>query len=102
MLHRQGGRVDLLQSSSGSRAASVILICSNYPTASGSGGWPRSGAAVAEQVAPVAGHLGEEPGLAAPAEQVPHYRDGQQLGISAGRDRSGRSGTTIAPPSIRP
>ena len=41
-----------------------------------------------EQVAPVSGHLGQEPGLAAAAEQVAHYGDGQQLGVAAGRRRS--------------
>ena len=49
------------------------------------------GAQSREQVAPVAGHLGQEPGLAAPAQQVPHLGDGQQLGIAAGRrPRPGR------------
>jgi len=38
-----------------------------------------------EQVAPVAGDLGQEPGLAAPPDQVPDLRDRQQLGIGAGR-----------------
>jgi hypothetical protein len=37
-----------------------------------------------EQVRPVPGHLGQEPGLAAPPQQVPHQRDGQQLGVGAG------------------
>ena len=41
-----------------------------------------------EQVSPVPGHLGQEPGLAAPAQQVPHQRDGQQLGVAAGRRRA--------------
>ncbi len=47
-----------------------------------------------EQVRPVPGHLGQEPGLAAPAQQMPDYRDGQQLGVTAGRFRSrpGRDG----------
>ena len=40
-----------------------------------------------EQAAPVAGHLGHEPGLAAPAGQVPDHGDGQQLSVSAGRAR---------------
>ncbi len=33
---------------------------------------------------PVAGHLGQEPGLAAAAQQVAYLRDGQQLGVAAG------------------
>jgi len=41
-----------------------------------------------EQVCPVPGHLGQEPGLAAPPEQVPHQRDRQQLGVGAGRRRT--------------
>ena len=41
-----------------------------------------------EQVRPVAGDLGQEPGLAAAAQQVPHQRDGQQLGVAAGRRRA--------------
>ena len=41
-----------------------------------------------EQVRPVPGHLGQEPGLAAPAQQMADYRDGQQLGVTAGRFRS--------------
>jgi hypothetical protein len=41
-----------------------------------------------EQVAPVAGDLGQECGLAAPPQQVPDLRDRQQLGISAGRGGS--------------
>jgi hypothetical protein len=47
-----------------------------------------------EQVRPVAGHLGQEPGLAAPAQQVPRQRDGQQFGVGAGRRRArpGRDG----------
>jgi hypothetical protein len=41
-----------------------------------------------EQAAPVAGHFGQEAGLAAAAEQVPDHHDGQQLGVAAGRGRS--------------
>ena len=47
-----------------------------------------------EQVRPVAGHLGQEPGLAARPEQVAHHGDGEQLGVAAGRfgARPGRDG----------
>lgn len=41
-----------------------------------------------KQVRPVAGHLGQESGLAAPAQQVAHHRDGEQLGVGAGRRRT--------------
>jgi hypothetical protein len=50
-----------------------------------------------EQVAPVAGDLGQECGLAAPPEQVPDLRDRQQLGI-----RSGRGGSRAARDPDRP
>ena len=41
---------------------------------------------------PVARDLGQEPGLAAAAQQVPDQRDGQQLGVAAARSgaRAGR------------
>jgi hypothetical protein len=47
-----------------------------------------------EQVRPVPGHLGQEPGLAAPPQQVPDQRDGQQLRVGARwcRARPGRDG----------
>ena len=47
-----------------------------------------------EQLAPVARDLGQEPRLAAAAEQMPHQRDGQQLTIAAARHRPrpGRDG----------
>jgi len=47
-----------------------------------------------EQVTPVAGHLGEEPGLATPAQQMAHHGDGQQFGVAAGWrwTRPGRNG----------
>ena len=52
-----------------------------------------------EQVAPVPGRLGQESGLAAPAQQVPGHGDGQQLGVTAGRARSrpgrDRAGTAL-------
>jgi hypothetical protein len=41
-----------------------------------------------EQARPVPGHLGQEPGLAPPAQQVPDQRDGQQLGVGAYRRRA--------------
>jgi hypothetical protein len=44
---------------------------------------------VREQVEPVAADLGQEPVLAAAAEQVPDQRDGQQLGVGAARDGAG-------------
>ena len=34
---------------------------------------------------PVACHLCQEPGLAAPSQQVAHYRDSEQLGVAAGQ-----------------
>ena len=52
-----------------------------------------------EQVRPVPGHLGQEPGLAAPAQQVPHQRDGQQLGVAAGRRRARPGGRWRRPGS---
>ena len=47
-----------------------------------------------EQVRPVPGYLGQEPGLAAPAQQVPHHGDGERPGVAAGRfrPRPGRDG----------
>jgi hypothetical protein len=77
MLHRQGGRVDLLAVAFGQpgRQRDPDLL-ERPPQPAG----PAVGLALVrqsrDQVAPVAGHLGEEPGLAAPTEQVPHYRDG--------------------------
>jgi len=41
-----------------------------------------------EQVRPIPGRLGQEPGLAAPAWQMPHQRNRQQLGVTAGRRRT--------------
>jgi hypothetical protein len=52
------------------------------------------------QPRPVAGHLGEEPGLAAPAQQMPDHRDGQQLGVAAGRCRTWAAGMSIASAAI--
>jgi hypothetical protein len=54
-----------------------------------------------EQVAPVLGDLGEEPGLAAAAEQVPDQGNRQQFGVAAGRSRSRPGRDVIAPTSIR-
>ncbi len=54
-----------------------------------------------EEMAPVAGDLGQETGLGAPPEQVPDLRDGQQLGISAGRSGPGLRGIWMAPDRIR-
>jgi hypothetical protein len=54
-----------------------------------------------EQVAPVAGDLGQEPGLAAPPELVADLGDGQRLGIGAGRVGPGRRGIWTAPDRIR-
>lgn len=51
-----------------------------------------------KQVSPVAGHLIQEPRLAAAAQQVTHQRDGQQLGIAAGRCGTGAA---TAPAVIR-
>jgi hypothetical protein len=42
-----------------------------------------------KQVQPVAADLGQEPALAAAAEQVPDQRDREQLGIGAGRSGTG-------------
>jgi len=53
-----------------------------------------------EQVRPVPGDLGQEGGLAAAARQVPHHRDGQQLGVAAGRRGPGRGGMATAPEAI--
>ena len=64
---------------------------SNAPQASGSG-LASPGAAAPGKVAPVAGHLGQEPGLAAPARAGADRGDGQQLGVAAGRARPGRAG----------
>jgi hypothetical protein len=51
-----------------------------------------------EQVTPVAGHLGQEPGLAAAAQQVPDQRDRQQFGVAAGGFGAGpgRAGMAMA------
>ncbi len=43
---------------------------------------------VREQVCPVPRHLGQQTRLAAAAQQVTDLRDGQQLGVTAGRSRS--------------
>ncbi len=53
-----------------------------------------------EQVIPVAGHLGQEPGLASPAQQVAYQRDGQQLVVAAGSG-PGRAGMAMAPAVIK-
>jgi hypothetical protein len=55
-----------------------------------------------EQVRPVAGHLGQEPRLAAAAQHMAHLRDGQQLGVATGgcgawprRDGDGTGGNRV-------
>ncbi len=53
-----------------------------------------------EQVRPIPGRLGQEPGLAAPAWQMPHQRNRQQLGVTAGRRRTGRDPMAMAPELI--
>ncbi len=50
-----------------------------------------------EQGCPIAGHLGQEPGLTTAARQVPHQRDSQQLGVAAGRPGPGRPAMLAAP-----
>jgi hypothetical protein len=44
---------------------------------------------VREQAGPVTADLGQEPVLAAAAEQVPDHGDGEKLGVGAGRGRTG-------------
>jgi len=53
-----------------------------------------------EQVAPVAGHLGEKSGLAAAAQQVAHLGDGQQLASLQPGAGPGRRGMAMAPAVI--
>jgi hypothetical protein len=57
-----------------------------------------------EQVRPVAGHLGQESGFAAAAQQMPHHGDGQQLGVAAAgrRDTSVPSGADADAALARP
>ena len=68
------------QSSSGSRRQDSLQLLERAPQPAG----PPVGLALArqhrKQVAPVPADLGQEPGLAAPAQQVPDHGDGQQLG----------------------
>jgi len=55
-----------------------------------------------EQVRPVTGHLGQESGLAAAAQQMPHHSDGQQLSVTATgrRARPGRDGDGPGPERV--
>jgi len=77
------------QSSSGCRAANVTRNCSNAPRSQrvlrlASLWCGRRG----NRWLQAPGDLGEEPGLAAAAEQVPDQGNRQQFGVAAGRSRS--------------
>jgi hypothetical protein len=52
-------------------------------------------------VRPIARDLGQEARLAAPAQQVPDQRDGQQLGVAAGGTGPGRGGIAMIRAVIR-
>lgn len=85
---RQRGRIDLLAVVLGQPGGQYCPeLLERAPQPAG----PPVGLALVrqhrEQVAPVPPDLGQEPGLAAPAQQVPDLRDRQQLGIGAGRGR---------------
>jgi hypothetical protein len=102
VLHRQRGRVRLL---------AVILrqpggqdgpeLLERAPQPAGSAAGRTLARQDREQVPPVPGGLGQEPGLAAPAEQVPDLRDRQQLGVGAGRGGSRPARDWIAPDRTR-
>jgi hypothetical protein len=90
VLDRERGGVDLLDRIGwyGGRPGGAELL-EGAPQPAGAAVDFRLVRQVREQVQPVAADLGQEAVLAAAAEQVADQRDGEQLGVGAGRSGTG-------------